>query len=96
MPRQAPAIVFDRVGLDFSGKPLFRDLSLGLEGGQSTCILGPSGCGKSTLLKLIAGSTALPYSGAIRLDTSPPGGQQVAWMGQNDLLLPWLTLLDNT
>ena len=95
MPRQAPAIVFDRVSLDFSGKPLFWDLSLRLEGGQSTCILGPSGCGKSTLLKLIAGSTALPYSGAIRLDTTPPGGQQVAWMGQNDLLLPWLTLLEN-
>jgi len=94
-PLQAPAIVFDRVGLDFSGKPLFRDLSLRLEGGQSTCILGPSGCGKSTLLKLIAGSTALPYSGAIYLDTTPPGGQQVAWMGQNDLLLPWLTLLEN-
>jgi putative hydroxymethylpyrimidine transport system ATP-binding protein len=91
----APAIVFDRVSLDFSGKPLFRDLSLRLEGGQTTCILGPSGCGKSTLLKLIAGSLALPYTGNIFLDTACPGGQQVAWMGQNDLLLPWLTLLDN-
>ena len=91
----APAIVFDRVSLEFDGKPLFQNLSLHLEGGQSTCILGPSGCGKSTLLKLIAGSTTLPFNGDIRLDTSPPGGQRVAWMGQNDLLLPWLTLLDN-
>ena len=92
---QAPTIVFDQVSLEFDGKLLFQDLSLHLEGGQSTCILGPSGCGKSTLLKLIAGSTTLPFNGDIRLDTLPPGGQQVAWMGQNDLLLPWLTLLDN-
>jgi putative hydroxymethylpyrimidine transport system ATP-binding protein len=91
----APAIVFDRVSLDFAGKPLFRDLSLRLEGGQATCILGPSGCGKSTLLKLISGSTTLPFTGGLHLDTHSPGGQQVAWMGQNDLLLPWLSLLDN-
>ena len=92
---KSPAVVFDRVCLEFEGKPLFHNLSLHLEGGQSTCILGPSGCGKSTLLKLIAGSSSLPYTGSITLDTRPPGGQQVAWMGQNDLLLPWLSLLDN-
>ncbi len=91
----APAIVFDRVSLEFADKPLFRELNLRLEGGQSTCILGPSGCGKSTLLKLIAGSPALPFTGSISLDSEPPGGQQAAWMAQNDLLLPWLSLLDN-
>ncbi len=91
----APAITFERVCLEFAGKPLFQDLSLQLEGGRCTCILGPSGCGKSTLLKLIAGSTALPFTGSLSLDTQAPGGQQVAWMGQNDLLLPWLSLLDN-
>lgn len=91
----APAIIFDRVCLEFAGKPLFQDLCLELEGGRCTCILGPSGCGKSTLLKLIAGSAALPFTGTISLDGQLPGGQQVAWMGQNDLLLPWLSLLDN-
>lgn len=94
-PCQAPAIAFDRVSLDFDGKPLFADLSLSLDGGRCTCILGPSGCGKSTLLRLIAGSAALPFSGAIRLDPAPPDGRRVAWMGQNDLLLPWLSLLEN-
>lgn len=91
----APAIIFDRVCLEFAGKPLFQHLCLELEGGRCTCILGPSGCGKSTLLKLIAGSVALPFTGTISLDGQPPGGQQVAWMGQNDLLLPWLSLFDN-
>ena len=91
----APAIVFDRVSLDFDGKPLFKDLSLRLAGGQTTCILGPSGCGKSTILKLIAGSATLPFSGEIHFDPPPEAGRRVAWMGQNDLLLPWLPLVDN-
>ncbi len=95
----APAIVFDRVSLDFDGKPLFQDLSLRLAGGQTTCILGPSGCGKSTLLKLIAGAKDSQHSpqfcGTIRFDPPPQADRVVAWMGQNDLLLPWLPLLDN-
>lgn len=92
----APAIVLDRISLDFAGKPLFQDLSLRLSGGQTTCILGPSGCGKSTLLKLIAGSVTLPFSGGIGFDPPPAAGNlPVAWMGQNDLLLPWLPLVDN-
>jgi putative hydroxymethylpyrimidine transport system ATP-binding protein len=91
----APALIFDRVSLDFAGKPLFQDLTLRLPGGQTTCILGPSGCGKSTILKLIAGSATLPFSGEIHFDPSPEAGRMVAWMGQNDLLLPWLPLVDN-
>jgi putative hydroxymethylpyrimidine transport system ATP-binding protein len=91
----APALIFDRVSLDFAGKPLFHDLTLRLPGGRTTCILGPSGCGKSTILKLIAGSATLPFSGEIHFDPSPEAGRMVAWMGQNDLLLPWLPLVDN-
>jgi len=95
----APAIVFDRVSLDFDGKPLFQDLSLRLAGGQTTCILGPSGCGKSTLLKLIASAKDSQHSpqfcGNIGFDPPPESDRVVAWMGQNDLLLPWLPLLDN-
>ena len=54
-PPVAPAIVLDRVGLMFAGRPLFSDLSLRFAAGRTTCVLGPSGCGKSTLLKLLAG-----------------------------------------
>lgn len=92
---QAPEIVFDRVNLDFNDTPLFADLSLRLVAAQTTCILGPSGCGKSTLLKLIAGVSPLPFSGAIAFLPDAPKNRQVAWMGQNDLLLPWLSLVDN-
>ena len=94
MSQEAPEISLVRISLDFAGKPLFHDLSLRLAGGKTTCILGPSGCGKSTLLKLIAGVSPLHFSGEITF-SSGLSQHPVAWMGQNDLLLPWLSLLDN-
>jgi putative hydroxymethylpyrimidine transport system ATP-binding protein len=91
----APGITLDGICLDFEGRPLFSDLSLTLRGARTSCILGPSGCGKSTLLKLMAGAPNLDFSGQIRFDSGGKTSGQVAWMSQNDLLLPWLPLLDN-
>ena len=96
MPAQAaPDIVLEAINLDFAGQPLFSDLALRVAGGRTTCILGPSGCGKSTLLKLMAGAPNLDFSGAVRFEPAPETPGHAAWMSQNDLLLPWLTLLDN-
>lgn len=80
------------VHVEFSGMPLFEGLNLAISTGKTTCILGPSGCGKSTLLKLIASNPDITYRGDI---TFSPPDQEVSWMGQNDLLLPWMTLHDN-
>jgi putative hydroxymethylpyrimidine transport system ATP-binding protein len=91
----APDIILDRISLAFAGQPLFTNLSLTLPGGRTTCILGPSGCGKSTLLKLMAGAPNVLFTGAVRFEPMPATQGQVAWMSQSDLLLPWLTLLDN-
>ena len=74
---------------------MFDKLSLTVAGGQCTCVLGPSGCGKSTLLRMISGTTSLPYTGSIRIDSEALESGQIAWMSQNDLLLPWFSLLDN-
>lgn len=90
----APSIDLEHVNLDYVGHPLFSDLNLHLPGGRTTCILGPSGCGKSTLLKLLAGSPSLEFHGTIRFGSAAKSAD-VAWMSQNDLLAPWLTLLDN-
>ncbi len=60
-------------------------------------LVGPSGCGKSTLLELIAGLQE-PESGAIELgDARDPHGRldRCAYMPQRDLLLPWLSAIDN-
>jgi putative hydroxymethylpyrimidine transport system ATP-binding protein len=91
----APSIVFKDLSFAFQGYPVFSNLNLTIEGGQCTCILGPSGCGKSTLLRLISGSAGLKYRGSIHLSNNNPPDGQVAWMAQNDLLLPWMSVLDN-
>ncbi len=59
-------------------------LTLSFPAGRTTCLLGRSGVGKTSLLRWLAG--LLPGSRR---------AQPVAWMAQSDLLLPWLSVLDN-
>ena len=75
---------------------LFEGLDLVLEAGQWTCLLGPSGVGKSTLLRLVAGlDTGGEFDGSIESTNSRPLREQVAYMAQSDLLLPWLNVRAN-
>lgn len=77
--------------LTFSyGDPVFTDLNLQVDDGEFVSILGPSGSGKSTLLKVLGGILK-PDSGEIQMD----GTMGPAMMPQEDLLFPWLTILDN-
>jgi putative hydroxymethylpyrimidine transport system ATP-binding protein len=68
----------------FGDRLVARDLTLEFPAGRTTCLLGRSGVGKTSLLRWLAG--LLP--GAVR-------SQPVAYMAQSDLLLPWLSVLDN-
>ena len=74
----------------FEGALLFDGLELALERGRWTCLLGPSGVGKSSLLRVIAGLERLE-AGSL----SVLGGASVAYMAQQDLLMPWLSALGN-
>ena len=91
-----PDLRLSGVTLRFDGQPLFERLDLELGGGRCTCLLGPSGVGKSSLLKFIAGLLpAAAAGGTIETADGKPPGRRIAYMAQQDLLLPWLNLLDN-
>lgn len=89
----AVSMTFDR-----NGKPIeaLKDVSFEVGGGQFCSILGPSGCGKSTLMMLVAGLTR-PSSGSILLNGSRLEScyTDVGIVFQSDVLLPWLSVLDN-
>jgi ABC-type nitrate/sulfonate/bicarbonate transport system ATPase subunit len=60
-------------------------------------LVGPSGCGKTTLLELVAGLRE-PSSGTVRVGDATTADErlrQCAYMPQRDLLLPWLSAIDN-
>lgn len=88
------AIELRDIALGYDGLALFEGLSFRLEPGLCTCLLGPSGVGKSSLLRLIA-SLLSPDSGTIRCDDDGSLEGRIAWMGQEDGLLPWLSIEDN-
>lgn len=91
----APDVFLENVSFSYKGEDIFRSLDFKLEGGKWTCLIGPSGCGKSTLLRLISGSLREGFSGTIRFGGKAGSQGVTAWMAQKDLLLPWLTVIDN-
>jgi ABC-type nitrate/sulfonate/bicarbonate transport system ATPase subunit len=62
-------------------------MSLRARAREVVAVVGPSGCGKTTLLELVCGLQQ-PDSGTVRAEPA-------ALMPQRDLLLPWLSALDN-
>jgi ABC-type nitrate/sulfonate/bicarbonate transport system ATPase subunit len=67
--------------------PALADVSLGVAAGETVVVVGPSGCGKTTLLELVCGLQA-PDAGTVR-------AAPAVLMPQRDLLLPWLSAIDN-
>jgi ABC-type nitrate/sulfonate/bicarbonate transport system ATPase subunit len=87
-----PEIVLENVSRSYrtrsaSEVKALERVSLRAARGELLAVVGPSGCGKSTLLELLCGLQA------------PDGGSIVCapavLMPQRDLLLPWLSALDN-
>jgi NitT/TauT family transport system ATP-binding protein len=72
-------------------------VTLAVPAGGVLGIVGPSGCGKSTLLELVSGLRD-PDEGEIALGASRAADDRLercALMPQRDLLLPWLSAIDN-
>lgn len=86
----------DKLDVHFDGRQILGGLSFGVAEGEFVSLLGPSGCGKSTILNILAGLIR-PESGTVRVDGATVSGtsEHFAYMPQEDLLLPWKSILDN-
>lgn len=73
-----------------------RDLSFDVAKSEFVSLVGPSGCGKSTCLGLIAGLRA-PTHGEVFVEGKKVDGpnQNVGFMLQRDLLMPWRSVIEN-
>ncbi len=68
----------ENVSKDFGIKPLFGDVTVGLEDNDKIGIIGANGSGKTTLLKIIAGVETADSGRVIRAN-----GKSLAYLSQN-------------
>ncbi len=89
-----PGIQVRDLTLRFGQQVIFDGLNFDIAGGSFVALLGASGAGKTSLLKIIAG-LAKPISGTVIGSDGLPITGRIAYMGQKDLLYPWLTIDEN-
>jgi NitT/TauT family transport system ATP-binding protein len=80
-------VVLEEVRHAFGPVEALAGVGLRAAPGEVVAVVGPSGCGKSTLLELVCGLQR-PTAGTVE------AGRAVL-MPQRDVLLPWLTAVDN-
>lgn len=93
------SIVINHATLQYqqATSPTLQDFSMAIPAKQWTVLLGRSGSGKTTLLRYLAGllDQQVHWQGELQVS----GGQSlagcIAYMAQQDLLLPWLTVEEN-
>jgi len=93
---QHAVLAVNNIYKDYEGKRILENITLAVAPGERVAILGPSGCGKSTLLSILGGLLP-PDGGSVTLGEQPveKPTRRIAWMPQNDLLMPWRTVLGN-
>lgn len=91
----APQIEISHLLKAFENKSVLDDVSLTFEAGKVTAVMGPSGQGKTTLARIIAGLETAD-SGRVLCDgTDSSVAGEIAFLFQEDRLLPWLNIYDN-
>lgn len=86
----------ENINKSFDDKIILKDINIKLNKGELVSFVGVSGSGKTTLFNIIAGLLG-PDSGKVFLRgkeiTNKAG--KVSYMLQKDLLLPYMTIIDN-
>ena len=83
-------IRLSNVTAGYPGKTVLRNLSFSLPEKGAVAVMAPSGYGKTTLLRVLAGLLK-PESGTV----SGLENKRIAFLFQEDRLLPWLTAEKN-
>ncbi len=84
----ASRVDLESVSKAYGDKIVLDNFDMQLEPGTVTALMGPSGSGKTTIARLIAGLEKAD-SGSVKFDG------KVAYLFQEDRLLPWLNVYDN-
>jgi len=90
----SPGINLSNVDLQLGGHQVFAGLSMHMQHAKWHCVLGRSGVGKTSLLRLIAGLQSAD-NGNVQVDQATNTQQSIAYVPQEDSLLPWLTIEEN-
>ncbi len=84
-------ISINNLGVEFSARPLFKDISFVINKADKIALVGKNGAGKSTLLKILAGLQT-PTTGAV----SKPNEITIGYLPQQMKLADSTTLIDET
>ncbi len=93
--RDALGIAVRNLRIAWGEDVLLDGLSFDIAPRSWACLLGESGAGKTTLLRTLAGLAEPQESSDIRASDGLPLTGRVAYMAQQDLLLPWLDATQN-
>lgn len=92
-------LTIEKAKLKYQGRIIFENLSLSLHEKKWVGLLGQSGIGKTSLLRMIAGVATHEEKqcAEIKIHFHQHITQQmISYMPQQDMLLPWLTVIENT
>ncbi|MGJ7919876.1 ABC transporter ATP-binding protein [Neobacillus sp. LXY-4] len=97
-----PVVQFSNVtfsyksGTKSAAIPILENFNFTIFDNEFVSIIGPSGCGKSTLFRIITGLEQ-PEAGEVLINgtVQPSRLGQVGYMPQQDLLMPWRTIIEN-
>lgn len=89
-------LCIDQVHFSYGSRWILRGISFAINPGEIIALIGISGSGKTTLFRLITGLIS-PCQGKIVIDNKPISEKMeaITYMRQEDLLLPWRTVIDN-